>query len=124
MPASAQFGRFPGSGSPIPGRGGVGLPSPVPGGRQPGTGKQKTPDEPLPNFTGTVRGIGSKTLTLEGPESNTLQFNCSKKTKYYDGSKKIKSSAIQAGDRVSVEAKRAPDGTLDAVNVRLEHSKS
>jgi Domain of unknown function (DUF5666) len=79
--------------------------------------------DPLPSFAGTVRGLDSKLLTLERPDENTLEFNCSKKTKYYDGDKKIKVSAVKPGDQVSVDAKRAIDGSLDAVNVRLEHPK-
>jgi hypothetical protein len=120
--AFAQMTPYPGGG----GRGGgVGLPPPVPElNKEPRDNKQKSPDESLPSFAGTVRGIDSKALTLERPDANTLEFNCSKKTKYYDGSKKVKASAIKPGDRVSVEAKRAPDGTLDAVNVRLERQKS
>lgn len=94
-------------------------------GRAPNSGQQQTPDgDPLPSFDGTVRGIDRKLLTLERPDSNMLEFNCSKKTKYYDGSKTIKPSAIKAGDRVLVEAKRALDGTLDAVNVRLDRPKT
>jgi hypothetical protein len=75
----------------------------------------------LASFAGTVRVIKKKVLAIEVEESNTLQFNCSKKTRYYDGNKKLKHSNVQVGDHVSVEAKRAPDGTLDAINVRIEH---
>jgi hypothetical protein len=101
------------------GRGGTSLPR-----TGPDIGKQKPNNDPLPSFGGTVRGIDSKALTIERPDANTIAFNCSKKTTYYDGSKKIKVSEIKPGDQVSVEAKRAPDGSLDAVNVRLEHQKS
>lgn len=104
--------------SPYPGRssrgsrGGTSLPSAAP-----------NSDALLPNFDGTVRGIDSKGLTIELPDSNTLEFNCTKKTKYYDGTKKIKPKDIKPGDHVSVEAKPAPDRSLDAVNVRLGHPK-
>jgi hypothetical protein len=74
---------------------------------------------PLASFTGTVRGVDKKTLLLEEPDGNTLQFFCSGKTRYYDGSKKIRAAGIKPGDRVSVDASRGPDGKLDAVNVRL-----
>ncbi len=103
------------------GRNGTSLPRPVPDTKG---DKQKSTAEPLPSFAGTVRGIDSKGLTIERPDANTLQFNCTRKTTYYDGSKKIKASAIKPGAQVSVEAKRALDGTLDAVNVRLEREKS
>lgn len=103
------------------GRSGTGLPPPVPGGgKQPGN-KKDNPDQPLATFGGTVRDLDVKTLTVDGPEAKTMQFACSRKTRYYDGSKKIKASAIERGNRVSVDATRAPDGGLQAVNVRLVH---
>ena len=84
----------------------------------------KKPDEPLATFTGTVRSIDGKTLIIEVPEGNTLELNCTRKTRYYDGSKKIKFSAINPGDRVTVEAR--PDLLLkpEAVIVHLEHPKT
>ena len=78
---------------------------------------------PLASFTGTVRGVDKKTLLLEQPDADTLQFFCSGKTRYYDGSKKIRAAGIKPGDRVSVDASRGPDGKLDAVNVRLLRSE-
>jgi hypothetical protein len=82
-----------------------------------------SPDEPLATFAGTVKALDSKWLSIEDQGSNTLQFVCSRKTRYYDGSKQIKSSAIQPGDRVSVESRPRPDGALAAVNVHLEREK-
>jgi hypothetical protein len=75
-------------------------------------------------FTGIVRGIDAKVLNIEGPETNTLVFHCSKKTKYFDGDKEIKRDAIKTDDHVSVDSRRAPDGSMDALNVRLEHPKT
>jgi hypothetical protein len=118
--ASAQMSPFPGGGG---GRG-VNLPPPVPDiGKQPPK-KQKQDADAMPSFTGTVRVIDAKVLTIERPDANTLDFNCTKKTKYLDGSKKIKVKDVKAGDRVSVEAKRALDGSLDAVTVHVERGKS
>ncbi len=77
----------------------------------------------LPSFSGMIRAIDAKMLTLERPDANTLEFHCSRKTKYYDGSKRIQRSALKPGDHVSVEASEAPDGSLDAVNVHLERPK-
>jgi len=83
-----------------------------------------SPDEkPLATFAGTVKALDSKWLSIEDQGSNTLLFVCSRKTRYYEGSKQIKSSAIQPGDRVSVESRTLPDGALEAVNVRLEREK-
>ena len=62
-------------------------------------------------------------LLLEEPDQNTMQLYCTKKTRYFDGDKKIKASQIKVGDRVSVEARLGPDGKPEAVNVRLEREK-
>jgi hypothetical protein len=82
------------------------------------------PAVPLATFTGTVHEMDGKTLTVEDADAKTLPFFCTHKTRYFDGSKKIKSSDIKPGDRVSVESKTARDGELEAVNVRREHPKS
>ena len=79
---------------------------------------------PLATFTGTVHAMDGKTLVVEDADAKTLPFFCTHKTRYFDGSKKIKSSDIKPGDRVSVESKPARDGELEAVNVRREHPKS
>jgi hypothetical protein len=72
-------------------------------------------EQPLATFRGEVQKI-----ELQDADSNTLQFVCTHKTRYFAGSKKIKSSEIKPGDRVSIETKRFPDGELEAINVRLE----
>ena len=88
-----------------------------------GTQDQSTSDKALPDFTGIVRGLDKKMLLLEGPDQNTMQLYCTKKTRYFDGENKIKASQIKVGDRVSVEARLGPDGKPEAVNVRLEREK-
>ena len=82
------------------------------------------PAVPLATFTGTVHDMDGKTLTVEDADAKTLHFFCTRKTRYFDGSKKIKGSDIKPGDHVLVESKTAPDGELEAVNVRREHPKS
>jgi hypothetical protein len=82
------------------------------------------PAVPLATFTGTVHDMDGKTLTVEDADAKSLHFFCTHKTRYFDGSKRIKGSDIQPGVRVSVESKTARDGELEAVNVRLEHPKS
>jgi len=79
---------------------------------------------PLATFTGTVRDMDGKTLTVEDADSKTLPFFCTHRTRYFDGARKIKASDIKRGDRVSVESKTARDGEMEAVNVRREHPKS
>lgn len=90
-------------------------------GRQ-AAGAQGNPEEAIhPNFTGTVYTFDGKTLTLEQEDSNQLDFRCSRKTKYLDGNRKIRASAIRPGMLVTVEGKQAPDASLDAVSVRVRH---
>ncbi len=104
----------------------------APQGRQKSHARQSNPasaqsgpgSEPLPTFMGTVRGGDRKGLLIEDAEANTLSFNCSRKTKYFDGNRRIDALQIKPGDHVSVDARRALDGTLDAVNVRRDKSKS
>ena len=79
---------------------------------------------PLASFTGTVRDIDGKALTLDDTDSEPLRFFCTRKTRYYSGSKRISSSDIKPGSRVTVESKTARDGELEAVNVRLEPQKA
>ena len=92
------------------------------------TGANSAQDNPdaqdkglLPSFTGTIRGIDSKGLTLEAPGENLLEFRCSKKTKFADGAKTLKISDFKPGDNVAIDARRELDGSLDAVKVRVDH---
>ena len=83
--------------------------------------KEKAPEEALATFTGTVRAIDGKILRVDSAEGEPLDFNVSRKTKYYDGPKEIKRDAIKGGDHVTVEARPMPDGKPDAVKVHLDH---
>jgi len=99
---------------------------PIPGGRGriPSTSGTTAPDAPLATFTGAVQNIDKKRLTLQEADSKTLEFVCSRKTQYYDGTKKIKSSDIKTGDRVTVDTKRFADGEMEAINVHIERPKA
>ncbi len=74
----------------------------------------------MPTFLGTVKGIDGKVLSLESDDGNSMQFTCTRKTVFYDGKKRIKATDLKPGEYVSVQAKMAPDQTLDAVVVRRE----
>ncbi len=89
--------------------------------RQSKARKEKAPEEALATFSGTVRAIDAKILRVDSVEGEPLDFNVSRKTKYYDGPKEIKRDAIKTGDHVSVEARPMPDGKPDAVKVHLDH---
>ena len=105
IPASAQYGRS----------------------RMGGGGRSQQPSlssTPAVTFAGIVRGIDAKLLNIEGPESNTIVFHCTKKTKYFDGDKEVKRDEIKIDAHVSIDARRAPDGSMDALKIRLEHPKN
>lgn len=93
------------------------------GAGQTSPGASKPGENVLASFSGALREIESKSLTLDQPDENMLKFIRSKKTRFYDGSKEIKSSALKPGDPITVEAREAIDGELEAVNVHLEHEK-
>lgn len=91
-----------------------------------GTMRKTNPEDrgaPPASFTGTVVGVRSKKMTVESLEGNTVEFNVTRKTAWVEGKDKIKPSDLRSGDLVIVEAKKAPDGTLDAVVVHLDRDK-
>lgn len=81
-------------------------------------------DVPPATFVGLVQIVDKGSLTLQEDDSNTLRFVCSRKTRYFDGDKKIKLPDIKAGDRVTVETKRFADGELEAINVWIGQPKT
>lgn len=83
-----------------------------------------TAGEPAADFHGRVRVVTSGLLRVDTAGEQTLEFHYSRKTKFYDGDKKLKAISLKPGDRVSVEARRGLDGGLDAVTVRLERPDS
>ncbi len=83
----------------------------------------KSVEVAMPAFPGSVQSASAKALNLELHDGNTMNFKCSKKTVWLDGEKKVKPEAFKEGDMVVVEAKKAPDGTMDAMYVRLQREK-
>jgi hypothetical protein len=80
--------------------------------------QQDDPTKLLATFDGTLKGVGSHSLTIQEENDNTVEFLVSKKTAFYNGDTKIKASDLKPGDRLTIEARRDIDGSLDAVNVR------
>ena len=77
------------------------------------------PEEPLATFRGIVQGAGSKLLVVK-TETDTVDFECSKRTTFQRGGNKVKASEVKTGDPVAVEAKHTIDGKVMAVNVILD----
>ncbi len=74
-------------------------------------------------FKGTVKGSSTKDLLIEVADGNTLAFHITRKTMFYRGAERVKANAVQQGLQVTVEGKKAPDNSLDAVTVRVEKQK-
>ncbi len=77
------------------------------------------PEEPLATFRGVVQGAGPKLLAVK-TETDTVDFECSKKTTYRHNGKKVHASDVKAGDPVAVEAKHTINGKVMAVNVIID----
>jgi hypothetical protein len=77
------------------------------------------PDEPLATFRGIVQGAGPKLLVVK-TETDTVNFECSKKTTYQRGANKVKAGDVKDGDPVAVEARHTIDGKVMAVSVILD----
>jgi hypothetical protein len=74
---------------------------------------------PAASFTGIIKHIDSKTLILSRTDTEDMEFDCTHKTHYYSGDKKIKASQIKVGDRVSVDSTLNLYLKPEAVNVRV-----
>jgi hypothetical protein len=79
--------------------------------------------EPLATIHGIVQSSTPKTLVVETADSNALEFFCTKKTRYFEGKKKIKSADLVKGDLVTVESRTNLLGEAEAVNVTREAPK-
>jgi hypothetical protein len=101
----------------------------------PGGGRQSSksagripPSSSSPDIVVEIKGtaaiVTQKKLTLTpedskpGEDSNTMDFEITRKTVVLAGDKKLKVTDLKAGDSLAVESKRLIDGTLEAVTVR------
>jgi len=74
---------------------------------------------PAVAFRGTLRSIDKKEIVLDSGEDQLLHFKRTKKTKFLKGEKEIKPDDFPDEAAVVIEASRAMNGDLDAVNVFL-----
>lgn len=88
--------------------------------KEPKSQKSNDSGPELASFSGVVRVIDRKNLLLKLADDHVLKFDRSGKTRFFKDSSKVKASAVHAGDLVTIEASQDLDGTLEAVNVRLE----
>lgn len=79
--------------------------------------------EPLASIHGIVKVSTSKSLIIETADSNSLEFFCTKKTRYFEGKKKLKAEDLNKDDLVTVESRTNLLGEAEAVNVYREVQK-
>jgi len=60
---------------------------------------------PLATFSGTVRGVSKKTVTIETQEGNLVDFDISKKTRVMRGKNQIQPEDLKTGDEVTIQAR-------------------
>jgi hypothetical protein len=118
--AAAQVyppGGYPGGGYPYPGRG-TGIP--MPGGRTSKGQPKADPNQPLPNFRGTLKHMDEKTISLELGDNRVMDFKRTGKTKFFKNGDEIKNPDFKPGDQLSVEGPEDAAGYMTAVNVYWE----
>src|SRR6266550_3561393 len=72
---------------------------------------------PAVTFRGTLRSIDKKEIVIDAGEDQIVHFKRTKKTKFLKGDKEIKPDNFPEEAAVVIEANRALNGDLDAINV-------
>jgi len=80
-------------------------------------------EQPVATMNGKVVSVTSKIASVKMDDDNLLDFHLTRKTRYYANGKKADAKILKPGEAVTMEAIRAPDGSLDAVNVRTGFAK-
>jgi hypothetical protein len=74
---------------------------------------------PLVSMRGALRSINKKDIVIDTGDDQILTFKRTKKTRFLKGAGEIKPDDFPDGAKVFIEASRAMNGDLDAVNVFL-----
>ena len=74
---------------------------------------------PLVSIRGAIRSISKKNIVIDTGDDQILTFKRTKKTRFLKGASEIKPDNFPAAAKVFIEASRAMNGDLDAVNVFL-----
>ena len=86
-------------------------------GRSIGPGNNVPGVAPAVTFRGKLRSIDKKEIVIDAGEDQILHFKRTKKTKFLKGDKEIKPDDFPDETAVVIEANRALNGDLDAINV-------
>ena len=73
-----------------------------------------------PISRGTLKSISGAQLTVQVDDEHEMRFRITRKTKTYAQKKEIKTSSLQPGQAVAVEAQSAIDGSFEAVRITVE----
>lgn len=76
-------------------------------------------EQPVATMHGKVVSVTSKIVSVKMDDENILDFHLTRKTKYFANGKKADSKILKPGEPVTMEAIRAPDGSVDALNIRV-----
>jgi hypothetical protein len=63
---------------------------------------------PPANFSGAIRAVSKKRITIETAEGNLLEFDITSKTRVMRGKTKIEPESLKEGEAVKIEAKQEP----------------
>lgn len=75
---------------------------------------------PLAIFSGTVHGVSNKSIIIETPEENLLEFEINRKTKVLRDKKEIRPADLSTGDIVTIEAKQEMVRFLVAITITAQ----
>ena len=126
--AAALCAQYPGQDPGYPGGypggqypGGGGIPRP----RLPRRGKKtndgtKDDEQKLDTYSGTVRKVTEKAITIEAKDTRILEIAYSDATKFFEKAAEIKPAVIHPGDALTVDAKQDDQGYITAVKVTLD----
>jgi hypothetical protein len=76
-------------------------------------------EEVLVSFSGSLKIVSKKEITIEPEPDNEMTFVRTKKTKFLSGGKPVDASRIGRGTVVRVDAVQKLNGDLEAVNVAV-----
>ncbi len=126
LPLSAQYpGGVPGGyppgypgGSRMPG-GGL-PPLPRRNKKSKSTGKQDKPLENLRSLTGVLRDLDDESVVIEAKDTRIIKCKRTPETKFYAKGAEVKSTALNPGDQVMVQAAQDEEGFYTAATVIVQ----
>jgi hypothetical protein len=85
--------------------------------RRGSSGQDISGASPEVNIHGSLRSISRKDIVIDTGDDRILTFKRTRKTRFFKGTKEIRTEDFPDNAQVSVEAVRAVNGDLEAVSV-------